>query len=280
MSAPSPGTRRRVTRLAQLHAAMLVLLSPAKDLAASTPQGLKGLTTPALLEQAVPLAAKLRSLSARKLADLMELSPKLAELNRARYQAWATPFTSANARPAVFVFNGEAYRGFDARTLDAHDLRFAQRHLRILSGLYGVLRPLDLIQDYRLMMGTPLSVGRSKDLYAYWGDRISDQLRSDLAAAGAPVIVNLASSEYFRAVRAERLGARIITPVFKDRTPQGYRVVMVFAKHQRGAMARHIVRQRLLDPEALKRYDGDGYRFAPEESSGDEWVYLRARKPA
>lgn len=280
MSGPNPGARRCVARLPQIRAAMLVLLSPAKDLAAATPQGLEGLTTPALLERAEPLAAKLRSLSARKLADLMELSPKLAELNRARYQAWATPFTAANARPAVFAFNGEAYRGFDARSLDAADLRFAQRHLRILSGLYGVLRPLDLIQDYRLMMGTPLSVGRSKDLYAYWGDRISDQLRSDLAAAGTSVVVNLASSEYFKAARAERLGARIITPVFKDRTPQGYRMVMVFAKHQRGAMARHIVRHRLLDPEALKRYDGDGYRFAPEESTGDMWVFLRDRKPA
>lgn len=258
---------------------MLTLLSPAKDLAKDTPV-VKGATQPALLEHSVPLVAKLKTLSASRISKLMDLSAKLGELNRARYERWSVPFDGSNSRAAIFAFNGEVYRGLAARTLDPEDLRFAQHHLRILSGLYGVLRPLDLIQDHRLMMGTPFSVGRAKNLYAYWGDRITNVLKQDLAASGSKNVINLASSEYFKAVSTEQLGARIITPVFKDRTPTGYRMVMVFAKHQRGAMARYIVQHRVLDPEKLKSYDVDGYRFAPEESTADEWVYLRDRKPA
>ena len=254
---------------------MITLLSPAKDLATEVPKGIKPLTQPVLLEHSAPLVDKLRALSAKKLAELMDLSEKLAELNHERYQRWALPFTAANARPAAFVFNGEAYRGLDARTLAADDLRFAQHHLRILSGLYGILRPLDLIQDHRLEMGTKLPVKRSKDLYAYWGDRITDRLAADLQDSGSDVVVNLASTEYFKAVRAAQLKARVITPIFKDRTPAGYRMVMVFAKHQRGAMARHILQHRLMQPEALKDYTGDGYRYAPEESTADQWVFLR-----
>lgn len=256
---------------------MITLLSPAKDLATEVPKGIKPLTQAVLLEHSVPLADKLRTLSAKKLAQLMDLSDKLAELNHERYQRWSLPFTPANARPAAFVFNGEAYRGLDARTLAAGDLRFAQHHLRILSGLYGILRPLDLIQDHRLEMGTKLPVKRTKDLYGYWGDRITDQLAADLAESGSDVVVNLASTEYFKAVRTAKLKARVITPVFKDLTPAGYRMVMVFAKHQRGAMARHILQHRILEPETLKRYTGDGYRFAPEESTADQWVFLRDR---
>jgi cytoplasmic iron level regulating protein YaaA (DUF328/UPF0246 family) len=258
---------------------MIVLLSPAKDLSAVPPPPVRNTTLPDLLEHAEPLVRKLRGFSEKKLAGLMDLSPKLAALNHRRYQEWALPFTKANAVPAVFLFNGEAYRGLDARTLDADDLRFAQHHLRILSGLYGVLRPLDLIRPYRLMMGTPLSVGRAKNLYAYWGDRIMERLNADLAAMQGKVVVNLASSEYAKAAHPEALKAKVITPVFKDRAGSGYKMVMVYAKHQRGAMARHIIRHRLLDPEALKRYDGDNYRFSPEDSTDHEWVFLRDRKP-
>ncbi len=257
---------------------MLILLSPAKDLAKETPT-ITGTTQPVLLERSVPLATKLKSFSARKLSKLMDISAALGELNRSRYEQWQLPFTTANARPAVFSFNGEVYRGLNARTLSADDLRFAQQHLRILSGLYGILRPLDLIQDHRLMMGTPLSVGRAKNLYAYWGDRITDVLAMDLKASGGETVIDLASTEYSKAVNVPKLGARIITPVFKDKSPGGYRMVMVFAKQQRGAMARHIIQHRILDPERLKAYDGDGYRFAPEESGPDEWTFLRDRKP-
>ena len=257
---------------------MIILLSPAKDLALETPASAKA-TQPVLLDHTKPLVAKLKTLSAKKLSSLMDLSAKLGELNRERYADWTTPFTPENARPAVFTFNGEVYRGLDARTLSADDLRFAQHRLRILSGLYGVLRPLDLMQDYRLMMGTPFSVGKAKDLYAYWGNRITEALNTDLKATKSDVVINCASSEYFSAVNTKVLKARVITPMFKDKGPRGYNVVMVFAKQQRGAMARHIIQHRILEPEKIKAYDGDGYRFAPEESSTDQWVFLRDKRP-
>ena len=257
---------------------MIVLLSPAKDLAKETPT-VASTTQPVLLEHTKPLVAKLKTLSAKKLSSLMDLSPKLGELNRERYEKWKPPFTSQNARPAVFTFNGEVYRGLEARTLSSSDLAFAQHHLRILSGLYGVLRPLDLMQDYRLMMGTPFGVGRTKDLYAYWIDRITELLKKDLKAAGGSAVINLASSEYFKVVNVEKLAARVITPVFKDKGPRGYGVVMVFAKQQRGAMARHIIQHRLLEAEKIKAYTADGYRFAAEESSASELVFLRDKRP-
>lgn len=257
---------------------MITLLSPAKDLATDIPKGITPLTTPVLLAAAGPLIVALRKQSTRKLAKLMDLSDKLAELNHARYQRWDPVHTRTTAKPAVFLYNGEAYRGLGPRTLAPEDLRFGQHHLRILSGLYGILRPLDLIQDHRLEMGTSLVVGRTKDLYAYWGDRITEQLATDLEESGSEVVVNLASTEYFRAVRTKRLKAKVITPVFKDLTPGGYRTVMIFAKHQRGAMARHILQHRLLDPESLKHYRGDGYRFAPEESTADQWMFLRDKR--
>lgn len=254
---------------------MIILLSPAKDLSAAPFPKTKETSTPSLLEHSRTLVAKLRTLSAKRLGALMDISPKLAALNHQRYLDWSTPFTTKNARPAVFTFNGEVYHGLGPRTFDADDLRFAQRHLRILSGLYGVLRPLDLMQDYRLMMGTKFPVGRAKDLYAFWGDRISEELKKDSVSTGSKVVVNLASSEYFKAVRPKVLGARVITPVFKMKQGNAYKVVMVLAKHQRGAMARHIIQHRLMDVEALKIYKEDGYRYSPEDSTADEWVFLQ-----
>lgn len=254
---------------------MLILLSPAKDLSEVPAKGLKGTTQPLLLEHSEKLAKKLKGMSANKLGELMHLSEALSKLNHERYSAWSTPFTAKNAQPAAFMFNGEAYRALDVRTMDADDLRFAQRHLRILSGLYGVLRPLDLVQPYRLEMGTKLAVSHKKDLYAFWGDTISDQLNADLEESEAEAVVNLASAEYFKAARTKSLKANVITPVFKDRTAKGHGVVMMYAKHQRGAMARYIIRQRILEPVALKRYAEDGYRYMPEESSATEWVFHR-----
>jgi len=255
---------------------MIVLLSPAKDLTDAPAKGVGTVTRPRLLEHSAPLVDKLRGMGVKKLGALMDVSAKLAELNHARYQAWEPSFTRANALPAAFAFNGEAYRGLDIRSLDADDLRFAQRHLRILSGLYGLLRPLDLMRPYRLEMGTALAMGRGvKDLYAYWGDRITEELNTDLGASKGDTVVNLASAEYFKAVRPKLLRARVVTPVFKDRTAGGYKVVMVFAKRQRGAMARHIVQHRVLDVDRLKDYAGDGYRFSGEDSTADEWVFLR-----
>lgn len=257
---------------------MLVLLSPAKDLALETPV-VKDATRPVLLDHAIPLAEKLRSLSAKKLSALIDLSPKLGELNRERYSKWSTPFTPKNARPAVFTFNGEVYRGLDARSLDADDLQFAQRHLRILSGLYGVLRPLDLMQDYRLMMGTPFGIGRAKNLYAYWGDRITEALNADLKATKSDLVINCASSEYFKAVNPQVLKARVITPEFKDKVGGVYKPLQTYVKNQRGALARYIIQHRLLDPERIKAYDGDGYHFSADESTDEKYVFLRDKRP-
>lgn len=254
---------------------MLILLSPAKDLSDVPAKGLKGTTQPRFLEQSEKLVKKLKGMSAKKLGELMHLSDALSQLNQERYASWSPPFTLKNAQPAAFMFNGEAYRALDVRSLDADDLRFAQRHLRILSGLYGLLRPLDLVQPYRLEMGTKLSVGRKKDLYDLWGDTISDQLNTDVEESEAEAIINLASAEYFKAARYQSLKVNVITPVFKDLTANGYRVVMMYAKHQRGAMARYIIRHRILEPVALKRYTEDGYRYMPEESSATEWVFYR-----
>lgn len=257
---------------------MLILLSPAKDLAQETPT-VKGATQPVLLEHAIPLVDKLKTLNAKKLSALMDLSPKLGELNRERYANWKRPFTQKNARPAAFTFNGEVYRGLDARTLSPADLDFAQHHLRILSGLYGVLRPLDLMQDYRLMMGTPFSVGKAKDLYAYWKERITPTLGDDLEASGGRTIFNLASGEYSKAVDFKKLGAQVIAPEFKDKVPGGYKSLQVYVKHQRGALARYIIQHRILEPERVKAYQGDGYRFSPEDSTAVKWVFLREKRP-
>jgi uncharacterized protein len=258
---------------------MVILLSPAKDLS-TEPAAIKGGTQPELLEDAMPVAAKMRGLSARKLGELMDLSPKLAQLNQARYQQWDTSTSREKAVPAAFLFNGEAYRGLKARTLSDADLQFAQHHLRILSGLYGLLRPLDMIQPYRLEMGTRISIARGrKDLYAWWTDKVTAALKQVLKKSGSNVIINLASDEYVKVVDMEALGARVITPVFKDRHAGTYKMLTVYFKHQRGAMTRHILQNRILEPERLKQYDGDGYSFSEIDSTTDTWVYLRDRRP-
>lgn len=258
--------------------AMLILLSPAKDLAQETPT-IAQTTQPVLLKEAELLVGKLSTLSAKKLAEMMDLSEKLGELNRSRYVQWRLPFTTKNARPAVFTFNGEVYRGLEARSLSSDDLRFAQHHLRILSGLYGVLRPLDLMQDYRLMMGTPFGIGNARNLYAFWGERITDVLNTDLKASKSDVVVNCASAEYFKAVKPDILKARVITPEFKDNVGGTYKPLQTYVKNQRGALARFIIQHRILEPEGIKAYAGDGYRFSQEESTTEKWVFLRDRRP-
>lgn len=257
---------------------MLILLSPAKDLAQETPT-MAGTTQPALLKEAETLVGKLKTLSAKKLAEMMDLSEKLGELNRDRYTRWNAPFTSKNARPAMFTFNGEVYRGLEARSLSPDELRFAQHHLRILSGLYGVLRPLDLMQDYRLMMGTPFGIGKARNLYSFWGDRITEVLNADLKASKSSVVINCASTEYFRAVKPDLLKARVITPEFKDKVGGVYKPLQTYVKNQRGALARYIIQHRILEPEGIKGYSGDGYRFSSEESTLEKWVFLRDRRP-
>ncbi len=206
----------------------------------------------------------------------MGISMKLADLNAGRWRAFSTPFTPDNARAALLAFRGDVYKGLDADSLDADALAFAQDHLRILSGLYGVLRPQDLIQPYRLEMGTKLATARGENLYTFWGDAITETLNRALAAQGDDVLVNLASKEYFSAVRPEKLAGRVVTPVFKERKGNTYKIVGLFAKRARGLMSRYIIDERLDDIEALKGFDAEGYAFEPSLSAADTWVFARS----
>ena len=252
---------------------MLTVISPAKRLDWSARD--VDLTAPKFEKEAGRLAGHARQLTLGNLKSLMGLSDDLARLNRDRYRAFADAPPPEATRPAVFAFNGDTYQGLEARTLDAEDLRWAQDRLRILSGLYGLLRPLDAIQPYRLEMGSRLKTRRGASLYDYWGDQIAKTLRAEAAALGADTLINCASEEYFRAADRKALKLRVVTPVFmelKDGTP---RIVSFFAKRARGAMARHIVTNRLTKAEDIKGFTAGGYAHEPDLSEGDRWVFLR-----
>ena len=258
---------------------MIFVLSPAKALDYETPPAVADYTQPDHLDASAELIDVLRRLSPAEVAKLMSLSDKLAALNVARYQEWSRPFSPDNAKQAVLAFNGDVYEGLDAPSLSREDLEWAQRHLRILSGLYGVLRPLDLMQAYRLEMGTKLETPAGKTLYAWWGERITEALNNVIAereqAGEAPVLVNLASDEYFKSVKPAKLKARIVAPVFQDWKNGQYKIISFYAKRARGLMARHAIVHRITDVEGLKGFDADGYAFAPEQSSDDRLVFRR-----
>lgn len=238
---------------------MLVILSPAKTLDYASPVPDLPLTTPAFLAQTEALIGLLRDLSVQDVATLMDLSDKLAALNVARYAEWSPTFTAANSRAAVLAFKGDVYAGMEAWTFSARDHAFAQRHLRILSGLYGLLRPLDRLQPYRLEMGTALANPRGRNLYAFWGDTIAAALNAALAGQGDDVLVNLASEEYNRAALTPALKARVITPQFREEKDGKFKMVSFYAKRARGRMAGWIVRNRVNDPAALAGFEEDGY---------------------
>ncbi|MEY4980056.1 MAG: peroxide stress protein YaaA [Pseudomonadota bacterium] len=261
---------------------MLFVLSPAKALDFETPLPV---TTPALthtqplfVPQASELIEVLRPQSPPQIASLMKLSDKLAALNVARYAAWTPEFTPDNARQAVLAFNGDVYDGLHARSLTGADLEWLQQHLCILSGLYGVLRPLDLMQPYRLEMGTRLSTRRGANLYQFWGDQIAHYLNTRTEADSRPVLVNLASEEYFKAVDRKRLHPRVLTCVFEERKGAGYQVVSFMAKRARGLMMRFATQQRVQQPEQLQAFDAEGYRFVAAASEPDRWVFRRETK--
>lgn len=258
---------------------MLFLLSPAKTLDYDTPvPATLPHTQPDFVPQATRLVEVLRRKSARQVAGLMDLSDALAALNVARYKAWSPQATPANARQAVLAFDGDVYDGLQARSLGEDDLAWAQRHLRILSGLYGVLRPLDLLQPYRLEMGTALKVGKAANLYQFWGGTVADRLNSDLAADTTPVVVNLASQEYFRVVDRSRLKARVVECVFEEGRDGGFKVVSFFAKKARGLMARWAIGRRAATPRQLEQFDLEGYAFEPAVSSPERMVFRRTIK--
>ncbi len=256
--------------------AILMLISPAKTLDFDTPAPVDEWTLPAMLPHSAELIETLRRLTADDLASLMGVSSKIAELNWQRNQDWQTPFTLQNAKQALFAFKGDVYTGLAADTLEPAQWQYLQRHLRILSGLYGLLRPNDLMQAYRLEMGTKLANPRGKDLYEFWDERITDAVAAALADIGKEtVLVNLASNEYYQSVKAKRLAQRIVTPIFKDKKNGSYKIISFFAKKARGLMVRYAAERGVTTVEDLKGFDYDGYRFDAQQSQGDSWVFLR-----
>ena len=254
---------------------MLAVVSPAKNLDFESPIPVDTFTQPAMLDQLDHLVNFCKALSPADIASLMSISDKLSVLNADRFAEFSRPFTPDNARQAMYAFNGDVYTGLDAYSLSERDVTFAQSHLRILSGLYGLLRPLDLMQAYRLEMGTKLATDKGKDLYQYWGEDITQVLNQALAEQGDNVLVNLASNEYFKSVKKKSLEAMIITPNFKDLKNGQYKVISFFAKKARGLMARYIIQNQLTDVEQLKGFDLAGYRFSEEQSSPTDFVFLR-----
>jgi cytoplasmic iron level regulating protein YaaA (DUF328/UPF0246 family) len=252
---------------------MLIVLSPANSLDLDTPTPTQEHTLPAFADRAAQLIGVLRDLSPGQVGDLMHISDQLSVLNVARYASWTLDHREGHQ--AVMAFNGDVYAGFDARSLDAGALGFTQRHLRILSGLYGLLRPLDLIHPYRLEMGTRLANPAGRDLYTFWGESITRALNADIAATGSTALVNLASEEYFKSVKPKLLAVPVITPVFEDWKNGKYKIISFFAKRARGMMARYAALNGITDPEALKEFDVDGYGFVAEESTEKSWVFRR-----
>ena len=254
---------------------MLIVVSPAKTLDYDTPPVISDYTQPVLLTESAQLIERARQLSPAELSKLMKISDKLAGLNAARFADWQPEFTPDNAKQAVLAFKGDVYAGLDAESLTASDFKFAQHHLRILSGLYGLLRPLDLMQPYRLEMGTRLDNERGKNLYEFWGNIITDQLNQALAEQGDNVLINLASNEYFKAVQPKHLSAQIITPIFKDEKSGEYKIISFYAKKARGLMARYIIEHKLSEVSQLTAFDTDGYYFVEAESTATELVFKR-----
>ncbi|MGL6384299.1 peroxide stress protein YaaA [Aeromonas caviae] len=255
---------------------MLIVVSPAKTLDYESPLVTSRFTQPELLDHSAALITRARQLSPDQIASLMKISDKLAGLNSARFAEWQPDFTPANARQALLAFKGDVYTGLAVEDFSEADLDFAQAHLRMLSGLYGVLRPLDLMMPYRLEMGIRLDNPRGKDLYQFWGDIITAHLNKALAAQGDDVLINLASDEYFKSVRPKALQGRIITPVFKDEKNGQFKIISFYAKKARGMMARHIIKHRLTRVEQLTGFDADGYYFVPEESDANTLMFKRA----
>jgi len=259
---------------------MLVLISPAKTLDYESPIPKRTHTMPRFLGDSQELIDSLKTYKPARVAKLMNLSEKLAKLNVERYQNFKQPFSEPTARPALRAFKGDVYIGLDAQTLSARDVNFAQKHLRILSGLYGVLRPLDLMQPYRLEMGTQLKTKRGKNLYDFWGEQLTQSINEELDSTKSPLVVNLASKEYFGAVQPQGLKARLISPVFLDQKNGEYKIISFFAKKARGTMARYIVQNRIKSARKLVEFNEQGYRYSESRSSKDEPVFIRDEQSA
>ena len=254
---------------------MLIVISPAKTLDFETAPITKINTQPEFLKESRQLVKQLKEMTPARVSSLMKISDKLGVLNFLRFNEWKTPFTLDNSKQAVLAFKGDVYTGINAETFSSQELKFAQRHLRILSGLYGLLRPLDLIQAYRLEMGTKLDNQQGKDLYEFWDSKLTDQINRDIRASKSKYLINLASNEYFKSLQADDINAEIIVPVFKDYKNGKYKIISFFAKKARGLMSAYIIRNRLKDPEELKAFDVDGYKFYKSGSNESNWVFQR-----
>jgi len=254
---------------------MIVVISPAKSLYEKCPIQLENFTGGDFLPEAEKIVSVMKKKKPSQLAKLMGISPKLAELNFHRFQEWSLPFTPENSWQAVLMFNGDVYQGLKAETFSADEFETAQQHLRILSGVYGLLKPLDMIQPYRLEMGTNIGIARKKNLYEFWKLKITSKLNEELAQTGQKELINLASNEYFSAIDTKKLKARIITPAFKEHKDGQYQMVSFFAKKARGLMSRFIIQNRITDPEEMKAFDLEGYYFNNQLSKNDNWVFTR-----
>ncbi len=254
---------------------MLALISPAKTLDFDSPLRTKKHSQPQFLDASSKLISTLSAKSSGQIAKLMHISPQLAELNHRRISEWQLPFTTNNARPAIMAFKGDVYLGLEAWNLSQRDLSWAQKHLRILSGLYGILRPLDLMQAYRLEMGTKLKTGCAKNLYQFWQDELGKHLNDTLVSNGHKVLVNLASREYFQAIDPNLISSKIVTPTFLDLKNGEYRFLSFFAKKARGCMTRYIIENRITTLKALRQFNIEGYRYCEKRSNGNEWVFIR-----
>lgn len=254
---------------------MLIVISPAKSLDFETTPKISGFTMPEMLDDSVKLIGRLQKLSSKQLSKLMGISANLGELNFQRFQTWHLPFTPENAKQAVLAFNGDVYQGLDAATLTEQQLHLAQTKLRILSGLYGVLKPLDIIQPYRLEMGTKMKYYKSIDLYAFWNTTITKKINAAVAESGSNVLLNLASNEYFKSIDKKKLKAEIVTPEFKDLKDGRYKMISFFAKKARGLMTRFILENNITDVESLQAFDSEGYNFNPRLSKPGNPVFTR-----
>lgn len=254
---------------------MLVVVSPAKTLDYETPATTSRYTQPEFLQHSAELIEVCRQLAPAEIAALMKVSDKIAGLNAARFAQWQPEFTPENAKQAVLAFKGDVYTGLNANTLSEAELDYAQSHFRMLSGLYGLLKPLDLMMPYRLEMGTKLQNPRGSNLYHFWGDTITQALNQALEQQGDELLINLASNEYFKSVQPKKLNGRVITPIFKDCKNGQYKIISFYAKKARGLMSRFIIQNQPSDIEALKAFDAEGYYFSEADSSADTLTFLR-----
>lgn len=254
---------------------MLIVVSPAKKLDYGSSAKTRVFTTADYIDHSGQLIKRLRNFSSLDIAELMNVSSKIADLNFERYEKWSPTFTTENSKQAILAFKGDVYLGLDAQSFNASDFTFSQKHLRILSGLYGLLRPLDLMQPYRLEMGSKLKTSRGKNLYEFWDTLITDGLNKQLSKIGSEVLLNLASNEYFKSIKTKTLQAEIITPVFKDYKNGDYKMIGVYAKKARGLLSRYIIKNKITQVNSIKSFNEEHYKFNKKLSKGTQWVFTR-----